>query len=134
MSLRSPFVGRCEERSRPEALGAEAAQGRGAVVLVSGALGIGKTPLREEFAEGARKRGALIAPGRWYESEEMPAYVGFGEALGELLQSARVRERLDRSIPYARDIARLVPEVASTSRLPRRRSAASPASPIDPTP
>jgi DNA-binding CsgD family transcriptional regulator len=85
---RTPFVGRERELSflveRLEA----AKQGNGGVVLVSGEPGVGKTRLLLEFALSAEARGWTVLSGRAYDSEGMPPYLPFVEALKEVVNSA----------------------------------------------
>jgi hypothetical protein len=57
---RLPFVGRQGELDRLRARWAEAAAGRGRLVLVAGEPGIGKTRLVEELAERAAGDGAEV--------------------------------------------------------------------------
>jgi DNA-binding CsgD family transcriptional regulator len=127
MAALSPFIGRQQELARLEACYADATGGRGGVVLVSGELGVGKTRLIEEFAQGAQAMGALVAYGRWYESEQMPAYIRFHEPLRQLLESQAVLRHLDRSSPYLQELLRLVPEAASALGIPSGQRTTGPA-------
>jgi DNA-binding CsgD family transcriptional regulator len=123
VSARPAFVGRRDELRELQGCLASVEEKLGTVILVSGALGIGKTRLIEEFAETAREACSLVAWGRWYESGHMPSYVGFQEAVCQLLGSETIRQRVDRSSPYVHDLARMVPEAASlglTDRSPAR--------------
>jgi len=58
---RAVFVGRERERARLAQLANAALEGHGAIVLVEGAIGVGKTRLLEIFAESARWRGFSVS-------------------------------------------------------------------------
>lgn len=114
----SPFVGRQPELSvlldRLDA----AASGRGSVALVSGEAGAGKTRLVGELAERARAAGWTVLTGRAYETEGLPPYLPFREAL-----TAYARARADDELrallgDRAAAIARLAPEVRRLGDLP----------------
>ncbi|HET8630155.1 MAG TPA: ATP-binding protein, partial [Thermomicrobiales bacterium] len=71
-------------RDREQALLAEhlaaALAGRGALVLVGGEAGIGKTALAETLCAEAATRGALALVGRCYDLSETPPYGPWAEA------------------------------------------------------
>ncbi len=58
---RTPFVGREEERAELRRLLDRAAGGRGALVMIGGEPGVGKTRLAEELVAEARQRNMLAA-------------------------------------------------------------------------
>src|SRR5947207_3339518 len=60
-----------------------AGRGEGGVVLVSGEPGIGKTRLLAEFADRAQLDGWLALSGRAYDTEGMPPYLAFAEAIAQ---------------------------------------------------
>jgi DNA-binding CsgD family transcriptional regulator len=106
-----PFVGRQHElavfRENLEA----ASRSRGGVVFVAGEPGIGKTRLVLEVGRLARAEGWEILPGRAYDSEGMPPYSPFVEALREYVRrcpSDALRAQLGES---ALQVARVVAEV-----------------------
>src|SRR5829696_8178848 len=58
------FVGRAEELARLEQALDEATAGHGAIALIPGPAGIGKTRLTDELTDRARRRGATVLKGR----------------------------------------------------------------------
>jgi DNA-binding CsgD family transcriptional regulator len=104
----SYLVGREEELQALRSCWEKATQGVGQVVALTGEPGIGKTRLAEVFAEWGQERGAVVLRGRWYESREMPPYVGFSEALGQLTHLTELVETLAPD-PYVYEACRLVP-------------------------
>src|SRR5690242_3601548 len=108
---RTRFIGRRHELGvlleRLDAAG----RGQGGVSLVSGEPGIGKTRLLRELADAARTRGAVVLAGQAYESEGMPPYLPFVEALREYVRSCPpdlLRAQLGRG---AASVALLAPDV-----------------------
>lgn len=84
-SFRLPFVGRGREGLQLSDALSLAMAGRGAVLLLAGPPGIGKTRLLEELAGLAITRGAQVLAGRCYELEQNAAYAPLVEALRDLL-------------------------------------------------
>ena len=105
------FVGRDRElRELLEAL-AEAASGRGRLVLVGGQPGIGKSRLADELATRARERGYLALWGRGWEDAGAPPYWPWVQVLRAYLRStdtACVRRHMGSG---AGDIAQMLPEL-----------------------
>jgi DNA-binding CsgD family transcriptional regulator len=106
------FVGRDGELCQLHERLQEAVSGHGSVVLVRGEVGVGKTRLLRHFARRAAADGVTLTEGRWYESQQAPAYVGFCECLLQLLANDAVRHEISLESPYVRDLARLGPEFA----------------------
>jgi DNA-binding CsgD family transcriptional regulator len=76
-----PFIGREQERAAIFARLALARNGHGGVVLVAGEPGVGKTRLTMELAHHARDENWLVLIGRAYDSDGMPPYLPWSEAL-----------------------------------------------------
>jgi DNA-binding SARP family transcriptional activator len=105
------FVGR--ERELGTLLGAleDARSGRGRLVLVGGAPGIGKSRLAEELADRAAEAGAVVLWGRCVEAGGAPPYWPWVQALRSYLRT-RPRGELRAELgPGASDIATIVPDV-----------------------
>src|SRR5262245_11661529 len=84
----TPFVGRTAELAHLGQRLRDAHAGRGAVVLLEGEAGIGKTRTLEELAETARAERATVLWGRCYEGEAARPYGPFAEALSEYVRRA----------------------------------------------
>ena len=78
------FVGRERERAENGAALARAEAGQGALVLLAGEPGIGKTRLADEAADDARGRGFEVLWGRCWEGEAPPAYSPWTQVLRAL--------------------------------------------------
>ena len=109
---RTRFVGREAERAQLMQLLDRPLARRGALVLVGGEAGVGKTRLAEEMAiEGAR-RGIQTHIGRCYEMEGSPPYTPFLEILETVLAQVGdlegFRELLGND---ASEVARIVPKI-----------------------
>src|SRR6478672_8690074 len=70
----APLVGREREQAALRAALDAALAGRGSLVLIGGAAGIGKTALAEWLCREAAERGALLVVGRCYDLTETPPY------------------------------------------------------------
>jgi hypothetical protein len=107
-----PFVGRRPERDALLNALEAAGEGRGALYLISGEQGIGKTRLAATLAEDAARRGDTILWGSAWEAGGAPAYWPWTQVVRGLLQErpvAEVREDLGSAAPY---LAHIAPEVA----------------------
>jgi tetratricopeptide (TPR) repeat protein len=105
---------------------AATASGEGAVALVAGEPGIGKTRLLAELGSRARAAGWTVLSGRAYDSEGMPPYLPFVEALRSYVRSTSV-ERLRTELgPGAAEFALLVPELRDLTPEPLSIPGASP--------
>ncbi len=108
----------------------EARAGHGALVMLVGEPGIGKSRTIEEFAEQARAGGALVLTGRCFEGEWAPPYAPFAEAIAGYAKAA-TPDTLRADLGYgAPPVARPsllcmngFPTSASLSRSTRTKSA-----------
>lgn len=92
---RTPFVGRERELATLLACLDAASRGAGGVVMVAGEPGIGKTRLLAEFADRARATGWQVLAGRAYDTEGLPPYLPFLEALRDPVRTASAEALLD---------------------------------------
>jgi len=121
---RSPLVGREAELAKLKELVDQAITGRGAVALVTGPLGIGKTRLVEEVITYAHLRGVTVVSGNAYESA--PPYEPFARALRDLARGVDSETLAARLGEFAPDVVGLIPALGR--QLPRvaDRAAGSP--------
>ncbi|MGQ0464050.1 MAG: BTAD domain-containing putative transcriptional regulator [Sporichthyaceae bacterium] len=108
---RAPFVGRAPEREELRGLLDRAVAGRGALVLLGGEAGVGKTRLGQELAAEATRHGVRCAVGHCYEGAGEP-YLPFVEILESALDGApspaAFRDVLGDEAP---ELARLLPRL-----------------------
>ena len=78
---RTPFVGRDAERAAVTAHLNDLSKGTGALVLISGEPGVGKTRLAEEASKEASRRGHRTLVGRSYDVDSPVPYLPFTELL-----------------------------------------------------
>ena len=108
---RTPYVGRRSERAELRRIMEGAVAGQGALVLLGGEPGVGKTRLAEEVLAEARQRGCLALTGRCYEMEGTPPFIPWVEVVEH---SARITPRVAfREVlgDAATEMAKLVPEL-----------------------
>jgi len=108
---RTPFVGRESERADLRRLLDQAARGQGALVMIGGEPGVGKTRLAEELLPEARQRNVLAWTGHCYETEGAPPYIPFVEILetaARVIPAVALRDALGDSAP---EVAKLMPEL-----------------------
>ncbi|TMB70379.1 MAG: hypothetical protein E6J43_02095 [Chloroflexi bacterium] len=108
----TPFVGRRDEAAQLRRHLEAATHGQGALVLVGGGPGVGKTRLVSELAIYASDRGLDVLTGRAYGTEGMPPYLPFTEALKPWLRDRspeQLRAAVDGNAAY---LVRLLPELA----------------------
>ena len=109
---RFPLVGREREWDALAQRLNAAKVGHGAVVLIVGDPGAGKTRLLSALAEEATAAGATVLRGGASDAVGMPPYLPFIEALGPYIR-ATPPERLGRSIGLiAPALVTILPEVA----------------------
>ncbi|MGH7823395.1 MAG: ATP-binding protein, partial [Candidatus Binatia bacterium] len=112
-----PFLGRRSEIAELEAGLADAVAGHGALVLVAGEAGIGKTRLVDELSRRAPRVGAASSWGLSWESGGAPPFWPWIQILRDLSRSERAAEQAPGPASY---LSLLVPE------LTRRGEAATP--------
>ncbi len=112
VSSTSQFIGRRRELSLVWNRFEAAKGGRARVVLLVGELGIGKTRLLEEVAECAVQDGATVLRGGASESEGMPPYLPFLEALGQYIRVTPPDQLREQVAVAPRILASLLPELA----------------------
>ncbi|UCD58268.1 MAG: DUF2791 family P-loop domain-containing protein, partial [Candidatus Hydrogenedentota bacterium] len=106
---RTPFVGREKERAELRGFLDQTQNGQGALVMITGEPGVGKTRLCEELAAEARGRGFLTLTGHCYEMKGTPPYIAFVEIIelaARIVEPGALRAALGDSAPA---VARLVP-------------------------
>ena len=108
-----PFVGRQPELDElARALDEAAEHGTGALYLISGESGIGKTRLAQAFAKRAAQSDATVLWGSAWEAGGAPAYWPWTQIVRGLLQARpieEVREDLGLGAPY---LVQIAPELA----------------------
>jgi class 3 adenylate cyclase/tetratricopeptide (TPR) repeat protein len=107
----SRFVGRADDRTRVRRRLDAALQGHGALTLIGGEPGVGKSRLASEIAFEARDRGMLVLNGRAFESEGLPPYNAIAAPLGRYLRtrsSDETNRLLGTEAPY---IVKVLPEL-----------------------
>ena len=117
------LVGRRAELSRLEDAVASAAAGRGAIALVAGEAGIGKTRLVSELCERVRPSGSTVLSGCSI------AVVGSGLPylpLVEALRPLHGAAALDELTADLHELIGLVPELGDADRAPTPRTRADP--------
>jgi class 3 adenylate cyclase/tetratricopeptide (TPR) repeat protein len=106
---RTPFVGRAHQIKRLLAKLDLACSGRGAVAMLLGEPGIGKTRTLEEFTDLARERGAMVLRGACYDGEFQPPYGPFAEAIVDYARIASGEDLKAILAESAPTIARIAP-------------------------
>lgn len=108
----APFVGRQVELARLRTLVAEAAAGRGHVVLVEGEPGIGKSRLLAELVRHAQAAGASVVVSRCCEIERSVPYQPVIELAAQAMERLRGFAQPALGAADMAEIAALLPEVA----------------------
>jgi len=79
---------------------------------MAGELGIGKTRLLDEVATRAMQDGAIVLRGSASESEGMPPYLPFLEALGRYIRTTPLDELHKQISGVPQALASILPELA----------------------
>nr|MDQ6900501.1 AAA family ATPase [Candidatus Dormibacteraeota bacterium] len=85
---KDPYVGRSGDLEELAGLLRSAGQGRGALLLVSGDAGMGKTRFAEESTHIAEEAGLAVGWGQCVEPEGAPPYLPWTQALRQLSAGA----------------------------------------------
>jgi DNA-binding CsgD family transcriptional regulator len=126
VSQRQPFVGRERELRQLQAAFGTATKGDGALILLVGEPGIGKTALSDQLCRFVSSAGGRSLVGHCYEEGSFRApYHPFVEVLGTYLHGLDAETLHTELGSSAADLARIVPPL-------RERLQVSPAPPGDP--
>jgi DNA-binding CsgD family transcriptional regulator len=107
----SLFVGREHELAFLADRLETASEGDAGVVLISGEPGIGKSRLLHEAAKQAEQDGWRVLLGHAYDSDGMPPYLPFIEALQDYVRLCPVEELEPQLGQGAAQVALILPEV-----------------------
>jgi DNA-binding SARP family transcriptional activator len=86
---RTPFVGRKAERASALSSVEAALKGKGGILAIEGAAGIGKSRMLSEIAAGIRWRGAIFLQGTASETPGASPFSPLADALAPLINSPR---------------------------------------------
>jgi predicted ATPase len=126
VSQRQPFVGRERELRQLQSAFGTAAKGDGALILLVGEPGIGKTALSDQLCRFVSASGGLPLVGHCYEEGFFrPPYQAFVEVFGPYLHDLDAEGLQAKLGSTAADLARIVPML-------RERLNVSPQPPSDP--
>jgi len=105
------FIGRADVLAQLRDVFARARTGSGALALVTGPPGIGKTRVVETFAREAERDGAFVAVAHCREGEGVPAYWPFLQLLRRLLAEPGLRDCVADLATRSQEAAGLLPEL-----------------------
>lgn len=105
------FVGRDAERADLRRFVEQAAAGRGALVMIGGEPGVGKTRITEETAEEAATRGMMSLVGHCQETEAPLPYAPVVEILEATMRGVSRETLLAAFGDAAPELARLLPQI-----------------------
>ena len=109
---RRVFVGRESELKQLQSAFDGAISGQGALMMVMGEPGIGKTALCEQLATYVTLRGGQTLVGHCYEKGSLSLpYLAFVEALRSYVLSREVRDLREELGSGAADVARIISEI-----------------------
>ncbi len=109
---RRVFVGRNSELKKLQSAFNSAISGNGALIMVTGEPGIGKTALCERLATYATLRGGQTLVGHCYEEGSLSLpYLAFIEAMRSYVLSRNVKDLKEELGTGAADVARIVSEI-----------------------
>ena len=109
---RTPFVGREAERAELRRLVEQVKAGSGALVMIGGEPGVGKTRLAEELTVRCAREGFLTFTGHCYEAAGAAPYIPIVEAYEQALARAPTPKEFRQFLgDEAPEIAKLVPKL-----------------------
>jgi tetratricopeptide (TPR) repeat protein len=108
---RTPFVGRKKELADLRRFLDLAKSCRGALVLIDGEAGVGKSRIATELMSEARRREFLTLVGRCFEMKGMPPYIPFVEMLESAFSAIEPAPFLEIAGETAPEVAKLMPEL-----------------------
>jgi DNA-binding winged helix-turn-helix (wHTH) protein/tetratricopeptide (TPR) repeat protein len=111
-----PFVGRSDAEQTLRGAWHDAASGRGGLVLVSGAAGIGKTRLVGRLVAEAERSGGVTLLGRC--REDVPAFWPWAQVLRGLLERGAEPATLLEQPGVADELIEWLPELATSGSEP----------------
>jgi tetratricopeptide (TPR) repeat protein len=118
---RRVFVGREPELKQLQSAFDGAISGQGALMMVTGEPGIGKTALCEQLATYVTLRGGRTLVGHCYEAGSLSLpYLAFVEALRSYVLSRETKDLKDELGSGAADIARIISEIRERLKIKLR--------------
>ncbi|MGH2727516.1 MAG: AAA family ATPase, partial [Actinomycetota bacterium] len=105
------FVGRDSERADIRRFVEAAASGHGALLMIGGEPGVGKTRMTEEVAEEAASRGMMALVGHCHETEAPLPYAPVVEILETTIRGVSRETLLEAFGDAAPELARILPEL-----------------------
>jgi len=118
---RRVFVGREPELKQLKSAFDGAISGQGALMMVTGEPGIGKTALCEQLSTYVTLRGGRTLVGHCYEAGSMSLpYLAFVEALRSYVLSREVKDLREELGSGAADVARIVSEIRERLKIKLR--------------
>jgi tetratricopeptide (TPR) repeat protein len=118
---RRVFVGRESELKQLKSAFDGAISGQGALMMVTGEPGIGKTALCEQLSTYVTLRGGRTLVGHCYEKGSLSLpYLAFVEALRSYVLSREVKDLREELGSGAADVARIISEIRERLRIKPR--------------
>lgn len=108
---KTQFVGRDAERADLRRFVDGAASGRGALVMIGGEPGVGKTRITEEVSEEAATRGMMALVGHCHETEAPLPYAPVVEIFERTIRGISRETLLEAFGDAAPELARILPEL-----------------------
>lgn len=108
----TPYVGRDSERDRLQATITSTLDGRGQIVFIGGAAGLGKSRLVREVEVDARRQGLMSLTGYCVDMEHPPPYKPFIDQLEKamrVISPEAMRSALGENAP---EVAKLMPALS----------------------